>query len=325
MHNCFVSPTVSFLKSIIVSGAFWKHFSRMRTSGDGHCLVYSLMKSLKKQHDIDSNYHDVLDRIRHETNNHMLSYKQLLNIESDLIVQRLLCAYVDGKNFDTVFGDLLPMILSNIFNMNIVIINKVRNSIDPLIVIPRSPCDKFVYIYRSGDHYEGFETDCCFGSPALTLDTIECVRSKNTQQEFAQVETPGISRIASEGNSATRTCVSKNTARCKKPRITTWNIYGLTEYKLDVNEEFLRKSIVIIVLETWSRGNIAEDVFLGYRYFDFHRPHQHSNSIRGAGGIGVFIKEEFLDHITIYKNYKDIIVWIKFLNKYFSILQMIYC
>ena len=284
LHKCFVSPNIPFLKAIIQSGSFWKYFSRLSTCGDGHCLVYSLMKSFKSQHDIECNYCDILNQIRKETNDHMLSYKQLINIDTDLEMQRLLCAYLDGKNFDTLFGDLLPMILSNIFNTNIVIIHRVGNSIDPILIVPRISCNSFVYVYKSGDHYEGFETVCCFGSSIGTLDTMEC-RSKNTRHDSTQVEPPNQSGMRCS-NVFTRTNVTNR--NCIKPRLTVWNIYGLTEYKLDVNEDFLRKSTVIIALETWSRGDIAGDVFPGYKYFDFFRRNQHVNSVRGAGGIVVY-------------------------------------
>ena len=329
MHNCFISPNVFFLKSIINSGLFWELFTRLETSGDGHCIVHSLLKSLKKQYNMNCNYHDILSRIRKETNDNISTYKQLVNIDSNLEMQRLVCAYIDGHNFDTIFGDLLPMILSNVLEMNIIIIHQVRNSTDPLIIVPRSLSNKFVYIFKSGDHYEGFETAGCFGSSIETLNTTDCIRSENLQQKITQVET-SVASDSSENNSFTRTCANNKSKLCMKPRITAWNIYGMTEHKLDANEEFLRESTLIIVTETWSRGNIAKDIFPGYEYFDFFRPNQHPNAPRGAGGIGIFIKDEFINHIKIYKSYKDIIVWVKFSKSFFNLtndllIGAVYC
>ena len=142
---------------------YWQKFSIMKTSSDGHCLVYSIINSLKKQHNQNYDYHYVLDQIRNEAVGNISSYMQLLDIDCVLTYHRLLCAYVDGKNYDTVLGDCVPMILTNALNINIVIINRSVDSVDPIIVVPRISSSQFVYIYKHGDHYEGIETNTCFG------------------------------------------------------------------------------------------------------------------------------------------------------------------
>ena len=72
---------------------------------------------------------------------------------------------------------------------------------------------------------------------------------------------------------------------------------------------------MIVLCETWSLGNIAEDILDGFVYKDVHRPYKHIKARRGAGGIGIFIKNTLTDGIELYRNNKDIIAWIKFSKK----------
>ena len=336
----FTNVDVSFVQGVLSSGEFWKKFSTIRTSGDGHCLVYSIIDSLKKQLNLSYDYCYVLDVIRSETIDNAFSYMQLLNIDNVISLHRLLCAYVDGKNFDTPLGDCLPMILSNALHINIVVIHKTTDSVNPIFVVPRISSSHFVYIYKFGDHYEGIETNCF--DPVVGIQTFSMCSNNNSA---AYLETTQASPVCSISSGCSErppgevaTCnniipkISSDGTHCltRKPGITAWNIYGLAVHKLEANESFLRKSMVIVMTETWSRGNLARDIFPGYDYLDFPRPNQHKDAPRGAGGIGIFIKEEFLDHIKIYKSYKDIIVWVKFCKKYFGLsndllLGVVYC
>ena len=266
-------------------------------------------------------YRHVLNEIRHEIDSNMSYYTQLPGINSVFELHRLLCAYIDGKNYDTPLGDCLPMILSNALHFNVVIIHRSAQSTDPIIIFPRISSNRFVYIYKCGDHYEGIEANICF-DPVVGILSPTMYSNSNAYLETAQAKSVSARPILpSEG---------EGTHHSLKPKVMLWNIYGIHENKLEVNDTLLRKQTVIATVETWSRGDIAEDIFPGYKYQDFFRPDQNRNSVRGAGGIGIFIKEEFLDHITIYRSYKDIIVWIKFCKKYFKLsndllLGVVYC
>ena len=296
-----------------------------------------MIDSMKDQCNIDFNYLNICNRIRTETHDHISYYKDLLLIESNLEIQRLLCAYVDGKNFDTRFGDLIPLILSNVLCVSIIIISKNGGSYDYFVTYPRINSHGFVFIHKKGDHYESIKTRNRFGSPEGIHESLCSSNTSKTTQagtcinsRTATCSQDLLTGVATRTNNTSKNSNAGTHCLAKKPRITVWNIYGLSEEKLEVNESFLRKSAVVALMETWSYGNFDQDIFPGYKYFDFFRPHQHHNSVRGAGGIGIFIKEEFLDYITIYKNYKDIIVWVKFCKNYFGLsndllLGVVYC
>ena len=153
------------MKTSLQNGSFWKYFYANSTNGDGHCLIYSMIDSMKDQCNIDFNYSNICNRIRTETHDYISYYKDLLLIESNLEIQRLLCAYVDGKNFDTRFGDLIPLILSNVLCVSIIIISKNGGSYDYFVTYPRINCHGFVFIHKVGDHYEGLKMVVHIGSP----------------------------------------------------------------------------------------------------------------------------------------------------------------
>ena len=117
LSDSIVHPSIPFLRSILNAGEFWKYFTRMSTSKDGHCLVHSLIKSFKSQYCIEYCHKDLLFKIRQETTDFISYYKTLINIGSTLEMQRLLCVHIDAKNYDTPFGDVLPLVLSNVMNM----------------------------------------------------------------------------------------------------------------------------------------------------------------------------------------------------------------
>ena len=332
---------MSHIKICLQDGSFWNNYCANLTNGDGHCLIYSVIYSMKHQLDIDLNYLDVCNRIRTETFDYIDSYKDLIHIESNIEILRLLCAYIDAKNFDTRFGDIVPLIISNLLGVSIIIVALNGESYDHYIIYPRCNMCGFVYVHKKGDHYEGIKTKNRIGSPVVIREPnswysnskyheITQAKSCSKRNDCSQESLAGIVTCTMSTQNKPKNSNAGTHCSSKKPRITVWNIYGLTEDKLEVNQSFLRKSTVIATLETWSRGNLDQDIFPGYKYFDFFRPHQHQLSVRGAGGIGIFIKDEFLDHITIYKSYKDIIVWIKFCKNYFGLsndllLGVVYC
>ena len=318
------------MRTILQNGSFWQNYFNVYTNGDGHCLLYSIIESMKSQLDIDINYSELCNRFRKETIDNINYYKDLILINSDIEIQRLLCAYIDGKNVDTQFGDLIPLILSNVLNVGIIIIVKNGNSFDPLVTYPRTNSNGYVYVYKIRDHYEGVNMVLHSDPPIGIQNTTS---SETTYHGATQTEPCSNSDNSLRGSitctSTTNSCDGTHGSFID-PKILVWNIYGLTDYKLEVNESFLRQFTLIALTETWSRDNLASDIFPGYKYFDFFRPHQHINSVRGAGGIGIFIKEEFLDYITIYKNYKDIVVLVKFCKNYFGLsndllLGVVYC
>ena len=231
-----------------------------------------------------------------ETNDHISYYKELLQINDDLEMFRLMCAYVDGKNFDTHFGDLIPLILSNILCVSIIIIAKNSISYNYIDIHPRVNYHGLVYVHKKGDHYEGIKTRNCFGSPMR----IQNNRSSTTACHEATQARPNSKRLSGQVVTCTKPlCQNSDVGTHRltkniKPRLTAWNVYGLTVDKLEANELFLRKSTVILMTETWSRGNLACDIFPGYKYFDFPRPNQHKNAPRGAGVLVCLLKRNLL-------------------------------
>ena len=227
---------ISQLRTILQNGSFWQNFVNVYTNGDGHCLLYSIIESMKSQLDIDINYSDLCNRIRKETIDNINYYKDLILINSDIEIQRLLCVYVDGKNFDTRFGDLIPLILSNVLSVGIIIITK--NSYDPLVTFPRTNSNGYVYVYKIRDHYEGvkmvFHIDPPIGIQHTTSG--ETTNHRATQAEPCSNSGDSLRESVTCTSSTTRNSCDGTHSSFINPKILAWNIYGLVEYKLEANE-----------------------------------------------------------------------------------------
>ena len=69
----------------------------------------------------------------------------------------------------------------------------------------------FVYVYKSGDHYEGLETVRCFGSSVETLDGTECLRSKIVQHKITHAK-PSTESHGCVNNHIPQTYLNNNTS-----------------------------------------------------------------------------------------------------------------
>ena len=65
-------------------------------------------------------YDGLLDEIRLETRSNIEEYKQFINSNSEFDLIRQLCAYIDAKNYQTRFADIMPMVITNIVKIPIV-------------------------------------------------------------------------------------------------------------------------------------------------------------------------------------------------------------
>ena len=62
----------------------------------------------------------------------------------------------------------------------------------------------------------------------------------------------------------------------------SWNIYGLTQDKLDIMNDFLQQHNVILLTETWT--DKSDSFYLeGYEFENFPRSHRHINAKRNSG------------------------------------------
>ena len=108
-------------------------------------------------------------------------------------------------------------------------------------------------------------------------------------------------------------------------KICSWNIGGLTVDKLtdDILGKFLSDFHILLLTETWT-CNMDNFSLPGYTYFNYPRSKMHPNARRCSGGIGIFVKDDIMNGISVWKNYGNIIVWIVLKSEYFGFKSDIY-
>ena len=85
----------------------------------------------------------------------------------------------------------------------------------------------------------------------------------------------------------------------------------------------MKRFDLVLLSETWSR-NTDNYALKSFRYHDFHRTSKHPLALRDSGGLGIFISNRLNKGMTIYRNYKDISVWLTIDKSYSGLEKDIY-
>jgi len=129
-----------------------------RSIGDGHCLIHYLRSSWNSQlsHLPAINVEHIKAKIFIETVENPKEYVPFLNPGSNLELFSGLRQFLLYKRYNLSFGDLVPVIISNAFNVGLDILNQnVDNCIQEISVAPRSNNLESLAIHRYRDHYNG--------------------------------------------------------------------------------------------------------------------------------------------------------------------------
>ena len=91
---------------------FWSVFEKRDVPKDGHCFIKSLILSLSAlSPDLPClSYEHALTMIRNEINLNSETYSSLLRDHGNSKVNEIINQYLNNKNYDEHFGDLVPII-----------------------------------------------------------------------------------------------------------------------------------------------------------------------------------------------------------------------
>ena len=113
---------------MVLSG---KKYCIVKSPGDGHCFIHSIVTGIKSMHPsichIQATDHGVLEALKAETFCNAHTYIQISKGVSFESLMRGMNAYVYHKPYDSLFGDIVPNIISNALKINIMIIPKTDN------------------------------------------------------------------------------------------------------------------------------------------------------------------------------------------------------
>ena len=294
-------------------------FEKLSSPMDGHCLVHSAITSLEFQQNSFLYYKYLLYMIRNEVNDNASKYVDFISSKCPLQLKIQMCAYIDAFNYNTQFGDLLPLILSNILKMSIGIFEKTDHGYRFMkVCCENNNFDKILFVMKDGEHYDALK----FLSSAITTTGVNGAPCSIPNLQYS-------------GGRKTGTSGSKNSnPSLDELQLLIWNIHGINQDKLNILEDFFQSKHIICLSETWTEkdANDANDEISkskelqlkNFKYFPFSRKYKHKKAWRAAGGQGIFIKNDILQGVKIVKNYDDVLVWIKLFKQFFQLNRDIY-
>ena len=163
--------------------------------------------------------------------------------------------YIKFKHYDSLFGDMVPLILANGLRVNnVVLISPMDAQNDHKFYCKdQNVYDAIIYIYEKGNHYDGIE-------PISSNNTGNCGNCDSVLWNY---------------QSSSFQCDVK---------FLMWNINGMNVHKLDkdLTGELMIVHEVILLSETLT--NSEEDFNLsGYFLYNFSREIRHMKAKRVSG------------------------------------------
>ena len=288
---------------------------------DGHCLLHAVISSLEHQSRKFMYYKYLLYRIRNEILNNVGKYVDFIPSKCPLQLKLQMCAYIDAFNYDTHFGDILPLILSNILQMSIGIFEKIDGDYQFIkIGCESQKFSETLFVLKTGEHYDAL---------------------KFLISPVAPCSTPCNSSGHNKGNnppfSTNRDKNHNESLKLEDLQVLVWNIHGLDETKLRILEDYFQPNHIICLGETWTHAESENKggknahkreskklQLKNFEFFPFSRKYKHKKAWRAAGGQGIFIRKDIIKGVKIIKNYDDVLVWIKLFKEYFYLERDVY-
>ena len=176
--NC--SEYVRALKDELDTGVFWSSYKVFESPADGHCLLHSVTKSFNAQHGglNELSLKHLISMIKVET---LQNESEYLPVIENMSIENLtngLHNYIVNRRYDTSFGDLIPVIVSNALKANIIILEKLVNGNRVHAVENRSGADNVkIIIHKTGYNYDAivlsaYENKCKDGIDVVPRETL---------------------------------------------------------------------------------------------------------------------------------------------------------
>ena len=159
-NNCGVFSDPAAALGIINSMHFWDAYEVTNSRADGHCILYSVISSLRSQHGMIVTKTALMQQIVDECIKNKHRYNHVFDTDdSPDMLETEVYAYVFGKTYGTLFVDILPEILAHILDIYVIVFYKHGSQFKYHIVPHTVPAqnDKAVLLIKQGDHYNGLK------------------------------------------------------------------------------------------------------------------------------------------------------------------------
>ena len=139
----------------LCTNELWNICQVYNSPADGHCLLHSVVSSLKHQLvpnvDIDTNY--LLNVISYEISQHPEGYLGFIKNNDRSVLFDGFRLYAKHKQYDTVFGDHIPLILANVLNISLIIINESSDGLFKVETVQTNNECIRLFLHKRADHY----------------------------------------------------------------------------------------------------------------------------------------------------------------------------
>ena len=136
----------------LCTNELWNICQVYNSPADGHCLLHSVVSSLKHQLvpnvDIDTNY-----VISYEISQHPERYLGFIKNNDRSVLFDGFRLYAKHKQYDTVFGDHIPLILANVLNISLIIINESSDGLFKVETVQTNNECIRLFLHKRADHY----------------------------------------------------------------------------------------------------------------------------------------------------------------------------
>ena len=192
-NNKVSYPFQTWLQENVNETIFWSHFQKKKSPGDGHCFVYSVINYYTACYALGNlEYDKLLEDILVETEQNIDTYICFFDDRSIAQLRFQMHGYVWNKNYDSRFGDLIPLITANFLNTNIMIIEEESGANTLQLVVPttnQGNASSHILLFKKDDHY-----DACIPADV----------NKETTMFSVNIFKEKINRSCDSGNSSKR-------------------------------------------------------------------------------------------------------------------------
>ena len=176
-RSLYESINESKLRHLVDNGNIWGRFNIIKSFGDGHCLLYLIIESMRYQHNCTKiNLNKLIECITVELLVNKQFYTDSTDYRSERNIEDALNMYIHSRIYETSFDDLVPIIIANALCVNIAI---AALSSTHCRLIPYRGCvvagyNNTVFIRKVEEHYDGMCANTNASSEDLACECNIC-------------------------------------------------------------------------------------------------------------------------------------------------------
>ena len=271
-----------------------------KSPADGHCLLHSIRKGINHVTGSQLSNDRIITMIESYSLANLHQYKEF-TITSTVNFKTEMREYLRRGNFSSSYGDIVPKIIADCFQVNIYIVNYCTQRPVESIIVKSIYGRNDIFLRKEGEHY-----DCL-------LPKYVCKFQSETGTQLA------------EGARQLDIQPACDTFTDGKLRIYFKNVRGLSQEDLhdDVMGKELKSHDIVLLVETFCNPD-DEFTLEGFLPKNYARKTRHVNARRGSGGLYIFIRESILKGIEILHNIDDIVALLRLDAKFFGMKNDVY-